>query len=51
MLQKNKPSLAFYMGYSEAFNGKNYNLKMFLCEINTIKLANLHTFIQYHYFC
>ena len=27
MRQKNKPSLAFYMGYSEAFNGKNYNSK------------------------
>ena len=40
MLQKNKPSLAFYMGYSEAFNGKNYNSKnVFGSEINTIKLA------------
>ena len=40
MLQKYKPSLAFYMGYSEAFNGKNYNSKnVFGSEINTIKLA------------
>ena len=44
MLQKNKPSLAFYMGYSEAFNGKNYNSKnVFGSEINTIKLAEALT--------
>ena len=35
-----KPTLAFYMGYSESFNGKNYNSKnVFGSEINAIKLA------------
>ena len=38
--KKTKPILAFYMGYSESFNGKNYNSKnVFGSEINTIKLA------------
>ena len=35
-----KKILAFYMGYSEGFNGLNYNLKnVYGSEINTIKLA------------
>ena len=39
-----KLSLAFYMGYSESFNGKNYNSKnVFGSEINTIKLAETLT--------
>ena len=38
--KKTKPILAFYMGYSESFNGKNYNSKnVFGSEINTIKLS------------
>ena len=40
IIKNNKPLLAFYMGYSESFNGKNYNSKnVFGSEINTIKLA------------
>tara|TARA_Y100000741_G_scaffold363403_1_gene351575 strand:+ start:1827 stop:2876 length:1050 start_codon:yes stop_codon:yes gene_type:complete len=35
-----KPILAFYMGYSESFNGSNYNSKnVFGSEINALKLA------------
>ena len=35
-----KPTLAFYMGYSESFNGLNYHSKnVFGSEINAIKLA------------
>jgi len=35
-----KQILAFYMGYSEGFNGQNYNSRnVFGSEINTIKLA------------
>jgi glycosyltransferase involved in cell wall biosynthesis len=35
-----KPILAFYMGYSDSFNGQNYNSKnVYGSEINTIKLA------------
>lgn len=35
-----KSKLIFYMGYSEGFNGKNYNEKhIFGSEINAIKLA------------
>lgn len=35
-----KPILAFYMGYSDNFNGQNYNSKnVYGSEINTIKLA------------
>jgi glycosyltransferase involved in cell wall biosynthesis len=35
-----KKTLAFYMGYSQGFNGANYNSKnVFGSEINTIKLA------------
>ena len=40
ILNQNKPLLAFYMGYSESFNGLNFNSKnVFGSEINTIKLA------------
>ena len=36
----NKEKLCFYMGYSESFNGHNYNTQnVFGSEINTIKLA------------
>ena len=36
----NKPILAFYMGYSQPFNGKNYHQQnVFGSEINAIKLA------------
>ena len=35
-----KPTLAFYMGYSESFNGSNYHSKnVFGSEINALKLA------------
>ena len=35
-----KPILCFYMGYSEAFNGQNYNTKnVYGSEINALKLA------------
>ncbi len=35
-----KPTLAFYMGYSESFNGLNYHSKnVFGSEINALKLA------------
>ena len=35
-----KPILGFYMGYSPAFNGKNYHSKnVFGSEITTIKVA------------
>jgi len=35
-----KPLIAFYMGYSEGFNGQNYNLKnVFGSEISALKLA------------
>ena len=36
----NKQKLCFYMGYSESFNGQNYNTQnVFGSEINAIKLA------------
>jgi hypothetical protein len=35
-----KPLLAFYMGYSEAFNGQNYNSKkIYGSELSALKLA------------
>ena len=35
-----KSILAFYMGYSEGFNGQNYNSKnVYGSEINALKLA------------
>ena len=35
-----KPILAFYMGYSESFNGQNYNSKnVYGSEINALKLG------------
>jgi len=35
-----KPSIAFYMGYSEGFNGQNYNSKkIYGSEISALKLA------------
>ena len=35
-----KPLLAFYMGYSEGFNGQNYNSKkIYGSEISALKLA------------
>ena len=44
MLFYMKPILAFYMGYSEPFNGFNYKHKnVFGSEINTIKLAEALT--------
>ena len=35
-----KPTFAFYMGYSEAFNGQNYNSKnIYGSELSVLKLA------------
>ena len=43
---KIKEKLCFYMGYSESFNGKNYNTQnVFRSEINAIKLAESLTHI------